>query len=84
MQSNRPEFFSAALLPELRAKLMATHAAGSKGSFTLKEDLGKYAEIGSFSDAKRCVRFPALTDIVCDLADIAEVAPDGDGAARRS
>lgn len=83
MRSNRPEFFSAALMPELRAKLMAAHAAGSRGNFTIKDDLVKYAEVGSFSDAKRCARFPALTDIVCDLADIAEIAPDGDGAAPR-
>ncbi len=83
-RSNRPEFFSAALLPELRAKLMAAHAAGSHGRFTLADGLVTYAESGSFADAKRCERFPALVDIVCDLADIAEVAPDGDGAAPRS
>jgi hypothetical protein len=82
-RSNQPEFFSAALLSELRVKLLAAHATGSKGSFTLKDGLVKYVEVGSFYDAKRCERIPTILDIVCDLADIAEVAPDSDGAAPR-
>ena len=83
VQSNGTEFLTTALLPELRVKLMAAHAAGSHGSFTLADDLVKYAEIGRFSDAARCARIPALMDIVCDLADIAEVAPDSDGSVPR-
>ena len=75
VSSNSPEFFAAALIPELRAKLMASHAVGARGSFQLENGVVRSAEVGRFSDTKRCARFPALAGIVCDLADIVEVAP---------
>ena len=72
--SNQPEFFGAALLPELCTKLEAARIAGARGTFALKAGVVRYTETGNFADAKRTARFDALTDIVCDLADIAEVA----------
>lgn len=72
--SNQPEFFGAALLPELCAKLEAARVAGARGTFGLRAGVVRYAETGNFADAKRTARFDALTDILCDLADIAEVA----------
>ncbi len=78
VQSNRPEYFVVALLPELRGKLLAVHAAGLKGRFELAEFLVKYIPLDdSFSDANFCARIPAILDILCDLAEIAEVAPSG-------
>jgi hypothetical protein len=81
MRSNRPVFLRAALIPELRAKLMAALHGGITGKFELKGGEVKYAEIGGFSDQKRTDRFAALADVVCDLVDVAEVAAREPGKA---
>jgi hypothetical protein len=79
VQTNQPEFLRAALIPELRAKLIGALHTGDKGKFELKNNEVKYAEAGDFSDAKRRDRFTALADVMCDLADVAEVAAEGQG-----
>lgn len=79
VQTNQPDFMSAALIPELRAKLMAARQAGAKGNIELKGGVVKYAEVGGFADAKLSDRFAALADLMCDLADVAEVAAEGQG-----
>jgi len=77
IQSNQPEFFREALLPELRGKITAlvrelgTQARGME--FKLDNGVVRYAEIGNFSDQGRCQRCVRATEIVCDLADVAEV-----------
>jgi hypothetical protein len=81
VQTNQPEFMRAALIPELRRKLMAARHAGANGKFELKGVEVKYAEVGSFYDVKRCDRFAALADVMCDLASVAEVAAEGQGKA---
>lgn len=81
VQSNQPDFMSAALIPELRAKLMAARQAGAYGNFGLKGGEVKYAEVGGFANAKLCERFTTLADVMCDLADIAEVAAEQKGNA---
>jgi hypothetical protein len=79
VQTNQPDFMSAALIPELRAKLTAARQAGANGKFELKSGQVKYAEVGGFADAKLSERFAALADVMCDLADVAEVAAEGQG-----
>jgi hypothetical protein len=77
IQTNQPEYFRAALLPELRAKINAlvresgTPARGM--DFKLGQAVVRYAEMGSFGDLDRCQRCRRAADIVCDLADLAEV-----------
>jgi len=77
IQTNQPEYFRAALLPELRARINAlvresgTPARGM--DFKLEQAVVRYAEIGSFGDPDRCQRCRRAADIVCDLADLAEV-----------
>jgi len=77
IQTNQPEFFREALLPELRAKitsLMSESGVRPRGmEFKLEQSVVRYAEIGSFSDDTRCRRCERAADIVCDLADVAEV-----------
>lgn len=68
VRSNAPEFFAAALLPEIREKIMA-----APGGWKLQEGIVIYSERGMFSDTARCERFAPLTGAACDLADIAEV-----------
>ncbi len=77
LQTNEPGFVGAALVPEVRAKLMAAHAAGvSNGSFKLENGMVRYAEVGSFSDAPACVRLERMLPVLHDLADLAEVAAE--------
>lgn len=80
IRTNQPEFFAAALLPELRAKLLDATAKASRGaSFKLEHGKVVYAEIGSFYDQTRCTRFESIADVVCDLADVAEVHASNPG-----
>lgn len=77
IQTNQPELFGGALLPELRAKInslvreLGTQARGME--FKLEQNVVRYAEIGSFSNGDCCKRCLRAADIVCDLADVAEV-----------
>ena len=80
VQTNQPEFFREALLPELREKINAlvrelgTQARGME--FKLEQNSVRYAEIGSFSQEDCCQRCLRAADIVCDLADVAEVSAE--------
>ncbi len=77
IQTNQPEFFREALLPELRGKIttlvreLGTQARGVE--FKLEQNVVRYAEIGSFASGDTCKRCERAADIVCDLADVAEV-----------
>jgi hypothetical protein len=73
--SNQPDYFRAALGPELRAKLMAARALGVLGTFEMLGGVMRYAEVGSLANTARCTRFAALADLVCDLAEVAENTP---------
>jgi hypothetical protein len=77
IQTNQPEYFRAALLPELREKISALvrePGAPARGmEFKLEAAVVRFAEIGSFADADRCRRCRRAAEIVCDLADLAEV-----------
>jgi hypothetical protein len=78
IQTNQPEFFRAALLPELRAKINALiHDLGTQArgmEFKLEGAAVRYAEMGTFADGDSCQRCQRAADIVGDLADLAEVA----------
>lgn len=74
IQTNQPDFFRAALIPELRTKLDAALAGAIKGGeIKLEAGAVRYAEQGTFS-AERCARYEALLPLLCDLADVAEVS----------
>lgn len=74
IETNKPEFFRAALLPELRSRLMSLDQVGGvPGAIRTENGVVKYAEAGTFQDRARCERLAHLTDLLCDLADIAEV-----------
>jgi hypothetical protein len=77
IQTNQPEFLREALLPELREKitaLMRESGASARGpEFKLDGSTVRYAEMGTFSDPARCRRCERAVEIVCDLADVAEV-----------
>ena len=77
VETNQPAFLRAALIPELRQKLMTAIRGSCSPKFELKSGKVKYEEFGMFTDAKLCDRFVTLADVVCDLADVAEIAANG-------
>lgn len=77
VRTNRPDFLRAALLPEVRTKLMAAHAVSrSRGHFKLEEAALFYAENGTFADAATCARLEQMLPLLNELADIAEVSAE--------
>lgn len=77
LQTNEPEFLGAALVPEVRAKLMAAQAAGgANGNFKLVDGTVRYAEVGTFADPRACTRLEQMLPVLHDLADITEVAAE--------
>lgn len=79
VRSNAPELLAAALVPEIRAKLMAMHAAGVRQPVKLEQGWVTYAETGLFTDVKKIARLEAMLPVLHDLADVAEVCAGGDG-----
>jgi hypothetical protein len=77
VQTNRPADLAAALLPEIREKLMAAHRSGHRtGGFRLEQGEVVYAEQGGLHDAGRVARLEALLPVLMDLADVAEVSAE--------
>ena len=77
LETNEPEFLRAALVPEVRTKLMAVHATiRSGGNFQLQEAAVRYVEAGTFVDAETCLRLERMLPVLDDLADIAEVSAE--------
>jgi hypothetical protein len=80
IQTNQPEYFREALLPELRVKINALVrelGARSPGmEFKLDQGVVRYAEMGSFASGEICQRCQRAAEIVCDFADLAEVFTD--------
>jgi hypothetical protein len=68
VQTNRPEFLRAALLPELQQKFRPF-----RGAFKLESGLVTYTEQGLLTNEATCHRFELATHLACDLADVAEV-----------
>lgn len=76
IETNQPDFFRAALLPEVRVKLDAAAAGARKHvnvEFKLENGLVRYAEVGGFSE-ETLARYEAMLPLLCDLADVAEVS----------
>jgi hypothetical protein len=75
IETNKPDFFRAALLPEVRMKIDAAAAAARKHvniEFKLEEGRVRYAEIGTFSE-ETLARYEAMLPLLWELADLAEL-----------
>lgn len=68
VQTNEPDFLRAALLPELQQKFRPF-----RGTFKLEKTAVAYVEEGVIQNDERRLRFVQAADLVCDLADVAEV-----------
>lgn len=76
IRTNQPEFFSAAFLPELRARLTAavqTRPGPRQPSLKLDGAEVVYVEAGDFNSSALRERFALVSEVLCDLADVAEV-----------
>lgn len=76
VRTNAPEVFGAALVPEIRAKLMAARERGADEEFKLEEGWVCYAEQGDFSNEATVRKLESLLPVLNDLADVAEVCAD--------
>lgn len=74
VQTNQPEFLAAALLPEIREKLMTAHRGAGAGTLQLEKGEIVYAERGQLGEAARVRRLVEILPLLHDLADVAEVA----------
>ncbi len=75
IRTNQPEFFAAALL-ELRARLTAALQNRPRPrQYSLKLDGPRvvYVEAGDFNSPALRERFTHIAEVLCDLADVAEV-----------
>lgn len=80
IETNQPEFFRAALIPELRARITtAFDHSGRAHRAMIKLEAGTvaYAEAGDFSDERRCERIAQMAPVLIDFADVAEVFARG-------
>lgn len=74
VRTNQPEYFAAALVPAIRAKLMAEVGdRRSTGGFKLENGVVRYTEMGGLS-AVAVERFATKLPLLQDLADVAEVS----------
>lgn len=73
VQTNRPDYLAAALLPEIREKIMTVFHTGH-GTLRLEGGEVAYVEEGSLSDLAVTQRLEAALPAVQDLADVAEVS----------
>jgi hypothetical protein len=73
VKATQAGFVRAALIPEIRMRLIeAWTQHGARGTFSTDVGGVKYAETGTFSNARVCARFPVMLEIACDLAEITE------------
>ncbi|MBL9204466.1 MAG: hypothetical protein JNN01_05235 [Opitutaceae bacterium] len=77
VRTNLPDYLRAALIPELRERLMEARRAGLRSGFRCENGEVRYAERGGFSDDGKVARFLVAADLCSDLAEVVEVAgPD--------
>jgi hypothetical protein len=73
VRSNDAAYVTAALLPEIRARILREQEQGAHGHLRVKAGVVRYAEVGGFDDAARVDRLAGMLEVVCDLAEVAEV-----------
>ena len=74
LTTNQPDFMCAALLEEMREKILRLSGGGlSSANYKHEFHTVQYSEQGSFGSAKLCARFEEISELLCDLADVVEV-----------
>jgi hypothetical protein len=73
VRSNDAATAAAALLPEIRTRLLAAFPRVICGELTMNGGEVRFAETGSFGEAACVARLADMLEIACDLAEVAEV-----------
>lgn len=73
VRTNQPDFLAAALVPSIRARLLAGPAEGLSVRYKLEQGPVHYAEQGGFASAAVLARLERQLPLLHELADVAEV-----------
>ncbi len=73
VRTNQPDFLAAALVPSIRARLMAEPAGRWGARYKLENGLVQYVEQGHLSSAEVLARLERQLPLLHELADVAEV-----------
>jgi hypothetical protein len=73
VRTNQPDFLAAALVPAIRARLLAAPAEGRSARYKLEQGPVFYAEQGAFASAAVLARLERQLPLLHELADVAEV-----------
>lgn len=73
VRTNQPDFFAAALVPQIRARLMAEPVLRRTNRYELKDGLVQYVEIGRLSATEVLARLERQLPLLHELADVTEV-----------
>jgi hypothetical protein len=74
IRTNAPATCRAALLPELRERLMTARQTGARGVFSLEKGVAGYTEMGSFAREATVARLESLLPLLRDFAEAAETS----------
>jgi hypothetical protein len=73
VRTNQPVLLRAALVPDIRAKLLAHPSRRQDGDYKLADGLVQFAERGTFHSNETIARLEAKLPLLHDLADVVEV-----------
>jgi hypothetical protein len=73
VRTNQPDFFAAALIPQIRARLMAEPAGRRSGRYELKEGVVQYVQHGHLAGTEVLAHLEQQLPLLHELADVAEV-----------
>ena len=72
IRTNASATCRAALLPEIRERLMTARLTGARGMFTIENGAARYHEAGSYSSERTTARLELILPLLRDLAEAAE------------
>lgn len=74
IRTHSPATCRAALLPELRERLMTARQTGARGVFTVEKGVAAYTEMGTFARDTTVTRLESLLPLLRDLAEAVETS----------
>jgi len=75
VKSNKPEFISVALIPEIRQRIGQLWHDQPRGAIEVEGGEVKFSESGTFANDSMCDRFIAAAEVICDIAEVADACP---------
>jgi hypothetical protein len=66
-------FIALAIAAARRQQRLSERKQGARGHLTVKAGEARYAEVGAFDDATRVDRLAGMLEVLCNLAEVADV-----------